>query len=211
MLSRLCLSPSCHTPIFDLRCHWHVSFDSTFIRLAERYFKIPHYSSESGPLLSVFLFFYHIFHFHLLFKLLINFNFFYKNLYFPFVIKLLIISCLHFLFSFILSIVIQNLSSQSKHTGCHAPCHPNPHLKHIYRNRITLHSNSSQSKASFFLLIGTNLRQVLVLYIPANTTRKGEKNSRTEIHIRTKTCNTQQQNRNQQWYSRFSTTQLHRT
>jgi len=22
----------CHTPIFDLRCHWHVPFNSTFIR-----------------------------------------------------------------------------------------------------------------------------------------------------------------------------------
>ena len=59
----------CHTPIFDLRRHWHVSFDATFIhRLAlidlcisvkisaERYFKIPHFGSESGPLLSVFVF-----------------------------------------------------------------------------------------------------------------------------------------------------------
>ena len=61
---------TCHTPIFDLRCHWHVSFDSAFVRRlaltglwflvknsADRYFKIPHFGSESGPLLSIFIFF----------------------------------------------------------------------------------------------------------------------------------------------------------
>ena len=61
--------PNCHTPIFDRGRHRHVSFNPTFIRrltpidlcslvkiLAERYFKIPHFGSESGPLLSIFVF-----------------------------------------------------------------------------------------------------------------------------------------------------------
>jgi len=49
-------------PIFDLRRHWHVSFDATFIRRltlidlcvsvkisAERYFRIPHFWFRVGP------------------------------------------------------------------------------------------------------------------------------------------------------------------
>ena len=53
---------ACHTPIFDLRGHWHVSLDPIFIRRrgsislwfsvensAERYFKIPHIGFRVGP------------------------------------------------------------------------------------------------------------------------------------------------------------------
>jgi len=59
----------CHTPIFDLRYHWHVSFDPMFMRIltwsisdvsvensAEGYFKIPHFGSESSPLLFLFIY-----------------------------------------------------------------------------------------------------------------------------------------------------------
>ena len=54
----------CHTPIFDLRRHWHVPFKlhSYAVRLwfsakisAERYFKIPHFLVPSRALFSQFL------------------------------------------------------------------------------------------------------------------------------------------------------------
>ena len=58
----------CHTPIFDLRRHWHVSFDATFTRrqtpislwfsteIRQRgILKYLMFDSELGPLLSLFL------------------------------------------------------------------------------------------------------------------------------------------------------------
>ena len=62
----------CHTPIFDLRHHLHVSLDPTFIRnltwsiydvsvkiSTEKYFKIPHFLVPSQALFSL----YFLFHF----------------------------------------------------------------------------------------------------------------------------------------------------
>jgi len=63
---------SCHTPIFDLTCHWHVSLGPTFVRSltwsisnvfdeipAERYFKIPHVWFRVRPSsLFIFIFFF---------------------------------------------------------------------------------------------------------------------------------------------------------
>jgi len=59
----------CHTPIFDPNCHWHVSLDLTFIRsltwsistfqwkFRQRgILKYLIFDSESGPLLSIFIF-----------------------------------------------------------------------------------------------------------------------------------------------------------
>ena len=59
----------CHTPIFDLTCHWHVSLDPTYVRSltwsisdvsvkisAERYFKIPHFLFRVGPSSLNFIF-----------------------------------------------------------------------------------------------------------------------------------------------------------
>jgi len=52
----------CHTPIFDLRSYIHIPSDLEYYltfqnkNSAERYFKIPHFCSDSDPLLSLFLF-----------------------------------------------------------------------------------------------------------------------------------------------------------
>jgi len=52
----------CHTPIFDLKSYIHIPSDLEYYltfqskNLTERYFKIPHFCSDSGPLLSLFLF-----------------------------------------------------------------------------------------------------------------------------------------------------------
>ena len=79
------VGPYIRTPfnLIDLRISVKIS--------AERYFKIPHYSSESGPLLSVFLFF--IVFLISIFYFLINVNFVYKNLY---LIKILFLHILLF-------------------------------------------------------------------------------------------------------------------
>jgi len=59
----------CHTPIFDLRSYYHMSFDSEYSdfsekNLAETYFKIPHFLF-SAPLfyfiISLFIYFIFIF------------------------------------------------------------------------------------------------------------------------------------------------------
>ena len=65
----------CHTPILDLRYHWHVSFDPTFIhnltwsiydvsvKIRQRgILKYLMFDSESGPLLSICIFFSPYFH-----------------------------------------------------------------------------------------------------------------------------------------------------
>jgi len=65
----------CHTPIFDLRHHEHVSVGPDFSNeiLAERYFKIPHFRFRVGPssLFILFLFFI----FNSIFLISFNFNF----------------------------------------------------------------------------------------------------------------------------------------
>ena len=78
----------CHTPIFDLTCHWHVSLGPTFIRRltsislrfsmknsVERYFKIPHIWFRVGSS-SLFILFLIYFIFNTIFYFVINFNFY---------------------------------------------------------------------------------------------------------------------------------------
>jgi len=80
----------CHTPIFDPNCHWHMSLGPTFVRsliwsISDFQWKFRQrdilkyliFDSESGPLLTLSLFF----NCHLYLNSLVNFNFVYKNLY----------------------------------------------------------------------------------------------------------------------------------
>jgi len=63
LYNKFLLVQYCHTPIFDLRSYIHIPSDTecylTFQNknLTERYFKIPHFCSDSDPLLSLSLFF----------------------------------------------------------------------------------------------------------------------------------------------------------
>ena len=133
----------CHTPIFDQKCHWHVSLDPAVIRRltpirlwlsvkisAERYFKIPHYSSESDPLLSVFCFF--IIFLISIFYFLINSNFVYKNLY---LIKIL------FLYYYLVFLVIQ-----VQIFLC-----PNPSLRYVtFQSELASSATQTQEQKHFF-------------------------------------------------------------
>ena len=61
---------NCHTPIFDPRSYIHTPSDPKYSltfqkKSAERYFKIPHFCFDSGPLLILFLLLV-FFYFHLL-------------------------------------------------------------------------------------------------------------------------------------------------
>jgi len=93
------LEVTCHTPIFDQKCHWHVSLDPAFIRRltpislwfsvknsAERYFKILMLDSESGPLLS---FFYLLI---LILILILNTIFYQLQFYFDLIISFHLVS-----------------------------------------------------------------------------------------------------------------------
>jgi len=58
LISSLGVNEYCHTPIFDLRSYIHIPSDPEYYltfqnkNSAERYFKIPHFCSDSDPLLS---------------------------------------------------------------------------------------------------------------------------------------------------------------
>lgn len=113
---------SCRIPIFYLRFHVHTPFDSDQF-LAERYFKIPYFCSDSGPLLILF-YYQSFFYFILVFIL-----FYYYLLFYFYFVFILFSFLVQFIYHFIF---ISQKSNESTKICQHPKIFPSS-LCHIFR------------------------------------------------------------------------------